>query len=318
MKELKLIERIRKTQPHPSSALRAGIGEDAAVILFGQKELLATCDCLIEEVHFLRRWGSWEDWGKKAAGAALSDIAAMGGTPRFAWVDLHLPKNFKDENAEDFYRGLYSFFIPLKISLAGGNVSRNPKGFAATLIFLGERPAGHKMLRSDAQPGDWLFLSGHPGLAALGLKLLQKKQKAPNRYVQAFLHPQPLLATGRWLRENALAHAAIDVSDGLLQDLGHLAKASQVQIIVETQKIPLDDHFRAAAQKLNLDPLTVALTGGEDYTLAFSAPPGREAILTATRRAKPIGFAQKGKPLVRVIDSRGKTVKIGGEGFQHF
>ncbi|MBI4125291.1 MAG: thiamine-monophosphate kinase, partial [Deltaproteobacteria bacterium] len=202
MNELELIERIRKTQPPPSPLLRAGIGEDASVIAFGEKELLVTCDCLVEGVHFKRRWGSWEDWGKKAAGSALSDIAAMGGTVLFAWVDLHLPKNFKEQDLSAFYKGLYSFFIPLKISLAGGNLSQNPKGLSASLTLLGERPAGSKMLRSDARPGDFLFLAGSPGFAGLGLSLLKKKQKEVNRYTQAFLHPQPQLMLGRWLREN--------------------------------------------------------------------------------------------------------------------
>lgn len=318
MKELELIEQIRKSQPHPSAALRAGVGEDASVIALGKQELLVSCDALIEGVHFQRRWGSWEDWGKKAAGAALSDIAAMGGTPLFAWIDLHLPKNFKEKDVSAFYKGLYTFFIPLKISLAGGNLAQNPKGFAASLTILAERPAASKMLRSDARPGDLLFLSGSPGLAGLGLRLLQTKQKEINRYVQAFLHPQPRLMLGCWLIENQIAHAAIDVSDGLLQDLGHIADASQVQIVVEASAIPLDPHFQTAAKKLAIDPLTAALTGGEDYTLAFTAPPDRAKTLIATRRAKRIGQVTTGTPLVRVIDSHGKTVKITGEGFQHF
>lgn len=325
MNEWDLIEAIRKSRQESPFDLTAGIGEDAAVLSCGKKELLVTCEALVEGTHFQRRWGSWEDWGKKAAGSALSDIAAMGGMPRFAFIDLHLPKNFADKNVAAFYKGLDFLFIPLKIAVAGGNLARSPSGFSASLTLLGERPAVSKMLRSDAQPGDLLFLAGNIGWAALGLKLLQKKKREPLRYLQAFRHPQPLLAAGRWLLQNKIARACIDVSDGLCQDAGHLARASAVTITIEADKIPLDSRFQTAAGKLKCDPLQLALAGGEDYALLFTAEASKAKILIASGRARPIGFVsrlpadrQRKKSRVRVIDSTGKTIKMKQEGFSHF
>ncbi|MDO8493964.1 MAG: thiamine-phosphate kinase [Deltaproteobacteria bacterium] len=274
MKEFQLIHRLSRRITKRSADLKVGIGDDCSVISAGKKEILITCDSLLEGVHFKSHWAPFDKWGEKIAGAALSDIAAMGGTPKFCWVELSLPKKFPQRKVDLFYRGLEKVFRKFKTTIAGGNITRSPRGFCATLMIWGERPHGIKMLRSDAKVGDLVFLAGPVGDAAKGLNLLQKNKRGPKKYLKAFLQPQPQIATGQWLAKKKLANACIDISDSLLQDLHHVATASKVKIIIETKFIPKKD--------------------GEDYSLAFTAPPHKRIEILKKKGIVQIGKVVKG------------------------
>lgn len=305
MNETQWIQTIARKFSKRAPKLKAGIGDDCSIIRLGNKEELFTCDALIEGTHFRRAWAPWWQWGKKLSGAALSDIAAMGGRPRWAWLQLELPKPFSSRAAHDFLRGLQSNLKKYGALLIGGNTCRS-RQFAATLMVQGERPRGVKMLRRDARPGDLVWLSGPVGWAATGLKMLLDSRFRGNdkRYLRAFLNPHPPLALGQWLAKHKIANACIDVSDGLLKDLGEIARQSRVCILLEAERIP----FR---------PLETALTGGEDYVLAFTAPPRFASRLRQKKGIIHIGRVAKGKPNVAVYSTRGKVLSFRRQGFEH-
>lgn len=280
MTESELIQWLMKKYP---------IGDDCSIFACGGKEILVTCDALVEGVHFREAWAPWEVWGKKAAGAALSDIAAMGGRPKFCWIHLSLPKNFPARKIKNFYRGLQSVLKLWKVTVAGGNISRSPKGFSAVSTVLGERPKGVKMLRSDAKPGDKVYVAGPVGLAPMGLKIF----------------PKPQIKLGLWLAKNKIANACIDVSDGLLQDLNHIAEASKVKMILQAEHIPFAGGFKSA------------LTSGEDYVLAFTVPPAKRKKLKNKKEVTPIGRVVVGKPGVEVRNRFGQRLSFSKMGYQH-
>ncbi len=280
MTETELIRYLTRNIPRRFRNLKTGIGDDCSVIRLGKKDILISLDSLIEGVHFKRSWGDWKMWGAKAAAVALSDIAAMGGTPQFAWVDLTLPKKFKPADAKKFYFGFNSLLKKYKVILAGGNVASNAKNFAASVTVMGEVPAGQAMLRSNAKPGDKVYLSGPLG--------------------GDFLRPKPHIKIGEKLRKMG-CRCCIDVSDGLLKDLNHVALASKVKIRLFAEKIS------------HQGPLKKALTRGEDYVLAFIT--GCQA--PGEGFCKAIGVVSKGKVGVEVLDKKGKLLSFSKLGFDH-
>lgn len=278
MTEMELIDFLTKKIPRKKGALKIGVGDDCSVIRVGKKDILISCDSLVENIHFKRKWGPWQTWGHKAAGAALSDIAAMGGKPRFAWVNLEIPKNMISIDIKKFYAGFLKVLKQFDTTIAGGNITRSPKYFGATTTVWGEIPAGKAMLRKNAKPGDKVYISGPVG----------KKSFTPTPHIQL---GQQILKSG--------CRCCIDVSDGLLQDLGHIAKASKVKIILHADKIPHKGNLKEA------------LTVGEDYILAFTGN------LPYGSRYPMVGEVKRGKPGVEVLSKKGKSLSFSKQGFQH-
>ncbi|MBI5298841.1 MAG: thiamine-monophosphate kinase [Deltaproteobacteria bacterium] len=278
MTEMELINFLTKRIPRKKGALRTGIGDDCSVIRVGYKDILITCDNLVENIHFKKKWGPWQTWGHKAAATALSDIAAMGGTPRFAWVNLEIPKNMNAGDIKKFYAGFLKVLKQFDTILAGGNITRSPKYFGATTTVWGEAPKGKAMLRKNAKPGDKVYISDSVG----------GKSFTPTPHIQL---GQQILKRG--------CRCCIDVSDGLLQDLGHIAKASKVKIILRADKIPHKGNLKEA------------LTNGEDYILAFTGN------LPYSNRYHMVGEVRRGKPGVEVINKKGGLLLFSKQGFQH-
>lgn len=277
-----LLKTLTQNLPKAGGPLRLGIGDDASIIRIGKKDILITVDSLVEEVHFRRNWAPWKVWGEKLALSTLSDIAAMGGTPKYAWIVLCLPKKITTATLQKFYQGLDRIFKKEKVLLAGGNITRSPKGFAAHLTLWGECQAGKAMLRSQAKAGDLVFVSG----------FLEKD----------FLHSKAELKLGRWLNRRG-CRAAMDVSDGLLKDLDRFAKASKVQITIDASKIP----YRGPSLK-------EALTCGENYSLVFTMPPSWKPKNPPTR-LRTIGVVKKGPPGVLVRGKNGELLKFHKLGY---
>src|ERR1700687_355087 len=273
--ESRLIERVvRKLPSQIAGGLRIGIGDDAAVLRprVGADWGLTT-DAFLENVHFLLRVHPPEAVGYKALARATSDLAAMGARPRYFLLSLALPPSCTGKWFDRFLDGMSRAAHSFGLVLAGGDTTRNPLA-AINLTVIGEIAPGRAVLRSGARPGDLICVSGTLGEAELGLRLLQRglhKRKKLKGLLQKHFYPEPRLALGQWLAKNGRATAMIDTSDGLSTDLAHLCEASGVGARVWAARIP-KVVVASDLQKVDLEPLRLALDGGEDYELLFTVP----------------------------------------------
>ena len=254
--------------------LRIGIGDDAAVLRprVGA-EWVVTTDAFLENVHFLRKVQPPKAVGYKALARATSDIAAMGAQSRYFFLTLGLPDACTGRWFDEFLDGMARAARRFGLTLAGGDTTKYP-AVVATLTVLGEIDRGKAILRSGARPGDLLCVSGRLGEAELGLRLIQRKlhkQKRWTKLLKKHFYPEPRLALGEWLAAHRCATSMIDTSDGLSTDLGHICKESGVGAIVWAPRIPMVK-IPPELQRLGLDPLDLALNGGEDYELLFTVP----------------------------------------------
>lgn len=290
--EDQLIERVRRRFPstrarallaYPEArrgarliddGLRVGIGDDAAVLRpRGGAEWVVTTDAFLENVHFLRKVHPPKAVGYKALARATSDIAAMGARARYFFLTLALPDACTGAWFDDFLDGMAHAARRFGLILAGGDTTKYP-AVATSLTVVGEIDRGKAILRSGAKPGDLLCVSGRLGEAELGLRLIQRKLHKRKRWAKLLkkhFYPEPRLALGEWLVAHRYATSMIDTSDGLSTDLGHICQASGVGAIVWAPKIPVVG-IPPELRRLGLDPLNLALNGGEDYELLFTVP----------------------------------------------
>ena len=298
-----------------------GIGDDCAVTRPPGKGLrnLFSCDAFIEEVHFRRAWASPEDIGWKATASALSDIAAMGGVARYMLVTLACPTDTETSYLEELYGGIRKASESEGVSVIGGDTTASPCGIILSMTVVGMSD-GEPVYRSGACPGDLVTVTGHPGRAALGLHALEQGgADAPEALVQAQLRPRPKLAEGALLGAVGGVTAMIDISDGLVQDLGHIAERSGVSIDISPGKLPLTREQEDYAARTGFSASEAALSGGEDYELAFTVSPGRAMEVLRQFRERfvlpvtVIGEVRKGLPGV-TLD--GVPCRRGG--FDHF
>jgi len=272
--EDQLIERVRRRFPNKGDGLRVGIGDDAAVLRArGGAEWVVTTDAFLENVHFLRKIHPAKTVGYKALARATSDIAAMGARARYFFLTLGLPDSCTGAWLDDFLDGMARAARRFGLILAGGDTTKYPF-VVASLTVVGDIARGRAILRSGARPGDLLCVSGRLGEAELGLRLIQRKlykHKRWTKLLKKHFYPEPRLALGEWLAAHRCATSMIDTSDGLSTDLGHICKASGVGATVWAAKIPVVK-IAPELQRLELDPLELALHGGEDYELLFTVP----------------------------------------------
>jgi len=300
--EFGLIEKVRRATPRGRSVL-LGIGDDAAWVANPFPSSLVTADLLIEGIHFDLKWTSLFDLGYKTLAVNLSDIAAMGGMPAYLVLSLGIPPAFDSRDIEDFYRGI-------RFLSAKHGVGHSP-----------HRP----IRRSGAQAGDDIYVTGTLGDSALALKFLKSRRRQPDRGSVKYLlsrhhRPTARVTAGALLAREQLATAMIDVSDGLVQDLGHICKTSGIGAEIWEDKLPLSRAYRALA---GTDGSRHALSGGEDYELLFCARKrdrGRIEKLQ-TRARVPItriGACDLGKNGIVVLDASGRPVGIRASGHDHF
>lgn len=330
-----LIRRIRELVGSGAPGVSVGIGDDAAVLLLaGNAQLLATTDLLLEDIHFRRRYAEPGDIGWKALARNLSDIAAMGGTPRFALVSLACPAETTTEAIEAFYKGMQAAAAPHGVVIVGGDTCASPGGLLVSVTLLGEL-AGAPRLRSGARPGHLVAVTGTLGESAAGLSLLEVTtgtggpsldrldQEILDRVSQAHRRPVARVSEGRWLGASSAVSAMIDLSDGLATDLGHLAVESRVGALVHLDRLPISPAVRRVAEQLGRDPIELAVTGGEDYELLLTADRAAVGGLAAGLRAATgtpltaIGEVVEAKAGVQFVNARGEPVPLG-EGFEHF
>jgi thiamine-monophosphate kinase len=256
-----------------------GVGDDCAVYEISKdRYILATCDMLIEDVHFSRKTASPFLIGCKAVACSLSDIAAMGGRPLFALASVGLPASISQEFVQDLYIGIRSICNDFQVSLIGGDTVRSPEKVVIDISMLGEPPNGKYVLRSGAKPGDIIAVTGTLGDSAAGLQLLSGKLaendvERRSQLIEAHLAPEPRLREGLFLNEHFDLHSMIDISDGLAGDLGHVCEMSKVGARIRAETIPVSMTLNDVSRDAGLDPLEYALSGGEDYELLFTLAP---------------------------------------------
>ncbi len=319
--EFGLIERIRQATPK-GRGVRIGIGDDAAWLECKNRSFLITSDLLIEGVHFSLKWTSFYGLGYKTLAVNLSDLAAMGGSPAYLILSLGIPVDFMTEDVEEFYRGIRTLASRSGVALVGGDTSAS-KRFFISAALVGHSPY-KPITRSGGKVGDDLDVTGILGDSALGLKLLKEKRSRANKerdYLISRHHfPTARLKAGTTLAEKNLARAMIDVSDGLLQDLGHLCKASSVGAVIWQEALPLSRAYRTFAGK---KALLYALTGGEDYELLFCLRSQDRSRLERIKKRLGVPITRIGKCVpshegIKIINPKGEPLSISVTGYDHF
>jgi thiamine-monophosphate kinase len=306
------------------SRLLLGIGDDAAVWTSTAPAQIATTDTLVEGIHF-PPGVPWSDLGWKSLAINVSDIVAMGGTPEYALITLALPIEFRVEDALEFYRGLAEAGRHFGVVVAGGDVVRAPQ-FIVTVALSG-RPSiaddGTPLLlrRGGAHAGDAVAVSGHLGDSAGGLRLLTGGVDCPPETAahlrRAHLRPEPPVELGRAAVAAGL-RCAIDISDGLAQDLGHVCELSGLGAVVHADRLPVSDHLRRAFPD---EATALAATGGEDYELLLTGP---VAALEELRGQVKASLTIIGEMVAdtthrtRFLDSRGREIALTEAGWDHF
>jgi thiamine-monophosphate kinase len=268
-----------------------GIGDDCALLDPGSQELLlATCDSQVEGIHFTLHTSAPVEIGRKALAINLSDIAAMGGAPRYALISLHIPPDCSQETLDGIYSGLRTEAARFNTLIVGGNISGSGAGapLAVDITLLGSVERGHALTRAGARCGDTIFVSGWLGDSAAGLHTLlhpalHYPREACERLRTRHRVPTPRVAEGRLLSRLGpnIITALIDISDGLSGDLGHICERSGVGARIDVARLPISPELRTIAASVGHDPLAWVLHGGEDYELLFTVAQGCEASVIA-------------------------------------
>jgi thiamine-monophosphate kinase len=318
--------------------VKLGIGDDAALVDVRKGcELILTTDMSVENVHFTRELHKARAVGHRALARSLSDVAAMGGVPRYALVSLAITEQTRRAWISGFYSGLLALARRFGVRLIGGDTAVVPGAIFIDVLVAGEVPRGKALRRSGADAGDLIFVSGRLGLSALGLRVLRSRfpkaasppskaarlfrparEKVPasiaREAVHAHLYPEPRCDLGQFLSSRSLASALIDLSDGLSTDLGRLCAASGVGARLWAGNIP------GPALPLSEDSLQLALDGGEDYQLLFTVPQRAASRLPSKFRGQPlyeIGEIEAASG-VRLVTPEGNVLRLAPGGWDHF
>jgi thiamine-monophosphate kinase len=239
LSEKLLIDRVRRAATSAKHRPGKGIGDDCAVLPLPRgHQALVTTDFSLENVHFRREWHPPDSVGHRCLARGLSDIAAMGGIPRAAFLSLALPTDLPQSWVDKFVAGLLKLATRFSVSLAGGDTAQSPDGVLADIVVLGSVPAGQAILRSGARPGDLIYVTGDLGSAFAALNQLRDGKKLRPKSHPKHFYPEPRIAIGKLLREKKLASAMIDISDGLSTDLAHICDESQVGALVYADALP--------------------------------------------------------------------------------
>lgn len=324
--ELALIELIRQraTSLRASSALKLGIGDDCAILRPGAgDEVLVTTDFSLEGRHFRRDWHTPVSVGHRTLARGLSDLASMGAKPLGALLSLALPRSVARDTRwlNGFLDGFLALAAHCEVSLAGGDLSESPsEHILADIVVVGSAPSGTALRRSGARVGDALYCTGALGGAAAELDTLAKRRvRGGLGRDHPHLFPAPRLAVGKMLRARRLATACIDISDGLSTDLAHLCEASGVDAEVDPQQVPL--HPRTKTLQSG-DALQLALHGGEDYELLFTAAahtrvPRVMAGVPIARIGTIVRKRRGARPKITLVDKAGSRSPLIQAGWEH-
>jgi thiamine-monophosphate kinase len=340
--ERRVIETLLRSWPSPAPDVPVGPGDDCAMVRRrAGAAWLVTTDQLIEGTHFQWSWSTAVQLGRRAGAVTLSDIAAMGGIPRYLLVSLGLPRRMSVATITGFYRGLRRLLSLHKVQLIGGDTAA-ARRFHAVMVAIGEVEPRLALTRSGARPGDWIMVTGTLGDAAAGLQILRRRRgrrgggrlsvETRQALVRRQLTPTPRLAAGRVLAVQKLATSMLDLSDGLMIDLDRLCRASGVGATLLAEQLPLSPALIAYGRHTRQNPLRFALAGGEEYELLFTVRPAAAArcvrllrrLRLACRRIGTINRATGGAP-IRIVPLAGRPQSLDAfaaaqriHGFEHF
>ena len=306
--EFGLIDRLTKDFPLRNPQTKKGVGDDAAVISFGDKEALVTTDLLLEGIHFDLRYVPLKHLGYKAAVVNFSDIYAMNGTPKQITVSLGISSRFTVEHIEALYEGIKLACEIYGVDLVGGDTSASVTGLVISITCLGEAAPDDIVYRDGAKESDLICVSGDLGAAYMGLQLLERENKVAAGSGQEFqpdfsgkeyilerqLKPEARKDIVELLRSKGIKPTAMmDVSDGLSSELLHICKASDTGCRVYEDKIPIDYQTAVMAEELNMNLVTAAMNGGEDYELLFTVPLTDHEKVKDLEGVRMIGYITK-------------------------
>jgi len=323
--EFGFIDRIQpETLTSPENVIK-GIGDDCSVCRATRNRvILLTTDMLVEGVHFQLASIPPYKLGRKSIAVNLSDIAAMGGTPKEALVSIAIPDTVPVDTLDVVYEGMKSMAREFDVNLVGGDTTASPLHLVINVALVGEAREEEVLYRSGAKQKDVVFLTGPVGASAAGLDslLATRSFEGQDALVDAHFDPHPHVRAGQIIAGLGVAHSLIDVSDGLAGDLGHICTESRVGAIIKEDKIPTTELFCAYCERFELDPTRLATHVGEDYVLLGTVPEkaaGKlgKALESAGCEFFPIGRIVK-EPGVRLLTPDGSTRAIEPAGWNHF
>ncbi len=330
--EFGLISKFQSNLKYRSPQVILGIGDDCAIYETSPKKVqVITTDALVEKIHFNLETTTARNLGQKSMAVNISDIAAMGAVPKIAVISLAIPKKISPKFLHEFYSGINTLCKKYKIELVGGDTVGSKNSFFINLTVIGEAFKKRLFTRKGTQPGDGIFVTGNLGDSALGLKIIQSSKKnwtgsedLKNKLKKRHWLPIPRINESIALTNSKLkVTSMIDISDGLLQDLGHILKINKVGAVIDTRQMPKSKNLKKFCNFNNLDSASLALTGGEDYELLFTLKQEdvkkvNESFVPVGSPVTLIGEITKDKSL-RLIDSEGQLfTPQKPKGFSHF
>ena len=330
--EFKLIETLTSEFVQLQNSTIKSIGDDAAVIDLGDRAMVITTDLLVEWIHFDLMYTPLKHLGYKAVVVNLSDVYAMNAIPSHITVSISVSNRFSVEALQELYEGIRIACETYKVDLVGGDTTSSPKGLTISVTAVGFQSKEKITYRNGAKAGDQIYVSGHLGAAYLGLQLLEREKQIylenPNvqpdlenqdYVVGKFLKPEARKDTILWLaKSGVIPTAMMDLSDGLSSDLLHICKQSQCGAIIDEESVPIHTDAKLLAIKFNLDPITCALNGGEDYELLFCVKAEDTDKLKFLPDFYHIGEITTPDAGVQLRSSSGKLHPLTAQGWNHF
>ena len=318
--EIDALKSLKESFKAESDDILLGIGDDCAALRTGEnKLLLISTDSVVEDVHFSTTYFEVQEIARKSVAVSISDIASMGGNPRFILSTIGIPKCTKQNLMDELLEGIKTSCAYYGIELIGGNITASEKLFL-DITAIGEIDEDKIIKRSGANPGDSVFVTGSIGDSALGLKLLNSGMKDSN-VTHRHKNPEARTELGKELSGLGLATSMIDISDGLLLDLERITAEQNLGARIYLERIPLSDGYLKLVKNFEKDIYKLALTGGEDYELLFTSPPTNRDKLKALENSlklkiTEIGVVSEGNK-VELFDSEGNTLNYAKRGFVH-
>lgn len=323
--EFGFIDRIKKGCLNRKNGVITGIGDDCAVFRVSDgMVVLLTTDMLIEDVHFRRSEIPPDLLGRKSLAVSISDIAAMGGIPREAFVSIGIPGDIEIEYLDKIYDGFKSIAEEYGINLLGGDTVSSPDRLIINVALTGEAPEDEILYRDNARAGDIIFITGKPGLSSAGLHLLRNARmfEGEDNLLKAHFDPTPHAQAGRLITSSKKANSLIDISDGLASDLWHICEQSGVGAIVESDMVPIDDSLSSYCRQFRLNIEDFVFHGGEDYILLGTVSERFSQELEMILKSGGCSYFPIGKIVgeqsTRVLYGDGRTRPLNPRGHDHF
>lgn len=331
--EFGLIDRLTKDFPLRNASTKKGVGDDAAVLSFGEKEVLVTTDLLLEGIHFDLRYVPLKHLGYKAAIVNFSDIYAMNGQPKQITVSLGVSSRFTVEHIEQIYEGIKLACQIYGVDLVGGDTSVSVTGLVISVTCIGEASKDEIVYRSGARPTDIICVSGDLGAAYMGLQLLERENRVAAGAAEGFqpdfsgkeyilerqLKPEARRDIIEMLHKNGIKPTSMmDVSDGLSSELLHICKSSGVGCRVYEDRIPIDYQTAVMAEEFNMNLVMTAMNGGEDYELLFTVPLEDNEKIEKLKDVKMIGYITKPELGAALVSRDGNELEIKAQGWNAF